>query len=184
MTDRIFRCAMLLSIAFGLLLIPTRLPAEPKPDEKDRMTAQLVCEYLQRGHLNKPEIGYDISRRLFRRFIKDLDPAKLYFTKADIDDLKKQETDLDDMVLKGDLSFAFKVYGKFVARVAQRVKLVEELVDLKHDFTAKESMSTVRVLSISTGSAATRRSNLRRRRCGGLPAWPRARSRPPFPSPS
>jgi carboxyl-terminal processing protease len=142
MTERIFRIPAMLSIALGLLLLPSRLSAEPKPDDKDRMTAQLVCEYLQRGHLNKPEIGDEISRRLFRRFIKDLDPAKLYFTKADIDDFKKQETDLDDMVLKGDLSFAFKVYGKFVARIAQRVKLVEELVDVAHDFTIKESMST------------------------------------------
>jgi carboxyl-terminal processing protease len=145
MTERIFRAkswVTLLVVAAASFLLAPRASAEPKPDPKDRMVAQMVCEFLQRGHLNKPEIGEEVSRRLMRRFLKDMDPAKLYFTKADIDEFKKQETDLASSVLKGDLTFAYKVYAKYVERVAERVKLVEELVEAKHDFTVNESMST------------------------------------------
>jgi carboxyl-terminal processing protease len=131
----------LLLLAAGLIQTP-RAAAEPKPSPQDATTCQLVCEFLQRGHLNKPEIGDEISRRLFKRFLKGLDPGKLYFTKDDVENLKKQETELDDMVLKGDLSFAYKAFDKYLARLAERQKLIEELVAASHDYTVQESMDT------------------------------------------
>jgi len=145
MIGRNSRTKPISAIAAGLavfFLFVGRTPAEPKPDRQDQIIAELVCEYLKQGHLNKPKIDDEISRRLFRRYLKALDPAKLYFTKSDVDDFKKQETELDDMVQKGDLSFAYKVYDRFLERLAQRQKLVEEFVAAKHDFTVNESMDT------------------------------------------
>ncbi len=98
----------------GLLIVPTRTSADPQTDKQNEMIAQLVCEYVKQGHLNKPEINDELSRRLFKRFLKELDPAKLYFMKSDVEEFKKQETVLDDQALKGDLSFAYKVYNRFV----------------------------------------------------------------------
>jgi carboxyl-terminal processing protease len=145
MTERNFpakRYFTLLAVLAGLFLALGRTPAEPIPSKQDRLIAQMVCGFLQQGHLNRPEIGDEVSRRIFRHFLKDLDPAKLYFLQSDIDEFKKQETDLDDMLLQGDLSFAYKVYERFVARVAERQKLVEEFVNATHDFTANEVMDT------------------------------------------
>jgi carboxyl-terminal processing protease len=124
-----------------LFLIPASSGAQPKPGEQDGAITKLVCEYVRQGHLNKPEIGDEISRRLHQRFLKALDSAKLYFTKADIDEFNKNQTDLDDMLLKGDVSFAFKVYEKYLERLAERQKLIEEFVEAKHDFTLNESMN-------------------------------------------
>ena len=42
------------------------------------------------------------------------------------------------MLLKGDLSFAYKVYERLLKRISERHKLVEELVKATHDFTVKE----------------------------------------------
>jgi carboxyl-terminal processing protease len=145
MTERIFpakRYVTLLAVLAGLFLATARTPAEPIPSKQDRLIAQMVCGFLQQGHLNKPQIGDEVSRRLFRHFLKDLDPAKLYFLQSDIEEFKKQETELDDMLLQGDLSFAYKVYERFVTRVAERQKLVEEFVGATHDFTANESLET------------------------------------------
>jgi carboxyl-terminal processing protease len=128
--------------ALALLLGTARAPAEPTLGKQDPVVAQMVCEFLARGHLNKPEIGDEISRRLFHRFLDDLDPSKLYFMKSDIEEFKKQETELDDMLLKGDLSFPYKVYTRYLKRIGQRLKLVEELVEAKHDFTVKEYLDT------------------------------------------
>jgi carboxyl-terminal processing protease len=144
MTQRLLRATPLLALlatAAGLLL-PPRAPAEPTPGKQDKMVVRLVCGFLHQGHLTQPEIGDELSKRLFRRFFKELDPAKLYFLKADVDEFKKDETELDDMLLQGDLSFAYKVYERFVTRLGQRVKLVDELVNATHDFTVKESLST------------------------------------------
>src|SRR4051812_12055282 len=87
----------LLAIAAGLLLAATA-PAVPKRTAQDGLVAQLVCEILKRGHLAQPKLGEDVSRRLFLRFLKDLDANKVYFTKDDIDEFKKQETKLTGML--------------------------------------------------------------------------------------
>ncbi len=136
------RRALLPAALLGLLLAPLWLSAEPVPGKDDRLVTQIVCEMLQQGHVTRPKIGDDISKRLFQRFLKDLDPGKLYFLKADIDDFKKHQTELDDMLLKGDLSFAYKVYQRLAQRIGQRLKLIDELLELKHDFTVKEYLQT------------------------------------------
>src|SRR5262249_659487 len=118
----------------GLLLIPLWLSAEPVPGRDDRLVAKVVAQLLQQGHVTKPKIGEEISKRLFQRYLKDLDPGKLYFLQSDIDDFKKQETELGSMLLKGDVGFAYKVYGRFLERIGQRLKLIDELLDGKYDF--------------------------------------------------
>jgi carboxyl-terminal processing protease len=145
MSERIsrrLRPGVLLAAAAALLLLARHTPAEPRLARHDPLVVRMVCEFLHRGHLNRPEIGDEVSRRLFRRFLKDLDPAKLYFVQSDIDEFKKNETDLDDMLLAGDLSFPYKVYQRFITRQAERQKLVEEFVAAEHDFTVKEYLST------------------------------------------
>jgi carboxyl-terminal processing protease len=132
------KCLVTLAAITVGLLHTTPAPAEPKLAKHDPLVARMVCEFLRRGHLNRPEIGDELSRRLFRRFLKNLDPAKLYFLQSDIDEFKKHETDLDDMLLAGDLSFAYEVYERFLTRLRERVELVQELVGMDHDFTAKE----------------------------------------------
>jgi carboxyl-terminal processing protease len=145
MTQRIARMkrtVVLLAAIAGLLWIAPRLAAEPIPGKQDRLVVQMVCSLLQQGHLARPDIGDELSRRLFKRFFKEMDPSKLYFVKADVDELKKFETQLDDMLLDGDLTFAYKVYDRFLTRLGERLKLVEEFVQAPHDFTVKESMGT------------------------------------------
>ncbi len=133
---------LLLGAIAGLLLFPLCGSGEPVPGKNDRLVAQVVCELLQEGHVTRPKIGDEISKRLFRRFLKDLDPNKVYFLKSDIDEFKKHETELDDQLLKGDMSFAYKVYGRLVERIGERLKLIGELLDAKQDFTVKEYLET------------------------------------------
>jgi carboxyl-terminal processing protease len=131
-----------LGVMLTLLLLPLCSSAEPVPGREDRLIAQVVCELLQQGHVTRPNIGEDVSRRLFQRYLKDLDPAKNYFLRSDIDEFKKYETDLGERLIKGDISFAYLVYERFVHRIGERLKLIEELLDTKYDFTVKEYLNT------------------------------------------
>src|SRR5436305_475398 len=99
-----------LAAALLFMLLPGWLTAQPTPGKDDRVVAQMVCSILQDGHVTRPMINDEVSRRLFQRFFKELDPSKLYFVKSDIDEFKKYDTELDDMLLRGDISFAYKVY--------------------------------------------------------------------------
>jgi carboxyl-terminal processing protease len=146
MTERMLRTKSLialLAIVAGLLWLSAPAPAEPKLDkEQDPLVAKLVCTLLKGAHLSKPEIGDELSRRLYRRFLKEIDPSKLYFTKSDIDEFKKDETELAEQLAKGKLDFAYKVYDRLVKRLEERLKLVEEFVEAKHDYTVKEYLET------------------------------------------
>jgi carboxyl-terminal processing protease len=136
------RLALLAALACLLLIARLAPAADPVPSKQDSLVAQLVCNFLQRGHLVQPELDAELSKRLFQRFFKNLDPTKNYFLKSDLEDFSKHETKLGALVKQGDLSFAYQVYERFVMRIAQRQKLIEGLVQAPHDFTVKESLST------------------------------------------
>jgi carboxyl-terminal processing protease len=135
-----FYLALAAALILGLISMPA--PAEPVPGKQDRQVIQLVSELLHEGHLNRPEMGAEISRKLFRKFVKDLDPGKLYFLKSDYDEFKRYENDLSDQLLQGDMRFAYLVYNRMITRMSERQKLIEELVNAPQDFTVKEYLDT------------------------------------------
>jgi carboxyl-terminal processing protease len=139
---RVLPLAAVAAVFAGLLLFRGPAPADPKLDKKDQLVARVVCEFLRQLHLSHPQIGDDISRRLFTKFLKDLDPNKLYFLQSDIDEWKKYETELDDQLLRGELDFPYKVYERLMTRLNERMKWAEELVAANHDFTVKEYLDT------------------------------------------
>jgi carboxyl-terminal processing protease len=140
MIQRLFPAQRRLALAalLAVLFAPLSVSAQPTPGKDDALLAQMVCAILQQGHVTRPTIGDTVSKRLFNRFLKDLDPAKVYFLKGDIDEFKKSETELDDMLQEGDVRFAYRVYQRFVERVGQRLKLIDELLAAKQDFSVKE----------------------------------------------
>src|SRR5262249_12449741 len=44
------------------------------------------------------------------------------------------------MALKGDTTFAYRVFNKFLERIDERVRLVDELLPIKQDFTIDEEI--------------------------------------------
>src|SRR5262245_35229952 len=88
-----------------LSVIARRGFAEPVPGRYDKLITQGVVEVLHQAHLNRPEIGDDLSKRLFHKFLKDVDPGKLYLLNADYEEFKKYETTLDDELLQGEMRF-------------------------------------------------------------------------------
>ena len=71
-------------------------------------------------------------------FIKDLDPAKYSFLKADVEEFKKEGPTLDDQVREGNIDFARKVFDRFLQRQDERFKTQLELLKQKPDFTVDE----------------------------------------------
>jgi carboxyl-terminal processing protease len=110
----------------------------PAPQPEDQETAKIVVDLLERGHMARPVIDDEISVKWCDNFLKDLDPGKYYFLKADVDEFKKESRDLDDQIRNGDLEFARKVFDRFLLRADERFKVQMALLDQKHDFTVDE----------------------------------------------
>jgi len=126
-----------MTLLVATTIFTQQLSAQRSPAET---TAKRVCEMIQRFHISQGNIDDGVSSRLFDKFIKDLDPQKLYFTQADIDDLSKQKTQLDDLLKAGSIEFAYTTYDRYLKRLDQRMALVEKLIDVDHDFTLDETM--------------------------------------------
>jgi carboxyl-terminal processing protease len=141
-----FRLIGLSLLCASLAVLGRALWADSGPTPQDARVVKTVAEFMQEGHVSRYKIDDEISRRMFRTFLMErfrgLDPTKVYFTAADVAEFRRHETTLDDEVLKGDVSFAYKVLERFRQRMKERMALVEEFVNAEHDFTVDEYIST------------------------------------------
>ena len=114
----------------------------PVPGPNDRQITLAVKSYLEREHFLRHPIDDEIAARWFDTFLEALDPQKVYFLQADVDAFAAKKTLLDDLVRRGDVSFAYEVYDRFLQRVDERLPWVEQLLDTKLDFNRNESIAT------------------------------------------
>ena len=112
------------------------------PGAGERRVTLIVRGMIKEEHLSRHPLDDEISHRTMKMFLEGFDPRKMYFTQADIDEFKTKENDLDDEVNHGDVRFAYLVFNRYLQRLDERIKLVEELVNTPHDFTKQESIVT------------------------------------------
>lgn len=107
----------------------------------DQLTAKIVVMLLERGHMAKPKIDDETAKKWCKTFLKELDPQKNYFLKADVDEFTAEATTLDDKIREGNLDFPNRVFRRYVERSDQRLKTVIAILEGgKTDFTVEESI--------------------------------------------
>ncbi len=133
--------ATLLFCVLGGLCWSTQAEARPtKPSATDRQIAVAVSILLERQHLTGHDMDDEISERGLHSLLKTLDPLKLYFYQQDVDEFSTSKHDLDEMVKRGDIRFAYVIFDRFLTRVGERIQIAVAEVDVEHDFTLDEEM--------------------------------------------
>ncbi len=122
----------------GLLTLPGADLKEPRAN--DRHVTNIVTRLLQREHLSKHGLDDEISQRGIDAFVKSLDPLKLYFYKSDVDEFNLHRNRLDDYLKDNDIKFAYTVFNRFLERVDERIAMVDEILQMEHDFSVDEEM--------------------------------------------
>jgi carboxyl-terminal processing protease len=131
-----------LTVLAILALISVVVGAQaPAPTQVNEQTAKRVVRLLEQGHMAKPQINDDIAVRWCKNFLKDLDPQKVYFEKADVEEFKAHASMLDDRIKEGNLEFSRLVFERYVKRVDQWLAAVLELLKEKPDFTVDEAIN-------------------------------------------
>lgn len=89
-----------------------------------------MSRILQNGHYARLPFDDTLSQRIFKDYIGDLDPARLYFEQGDIDEFQKKfGKELDDMLMsKQSMTAATAIYERYQERVKQRAATVENLL--------------------------------------------------------
>ncbi len=136
-----YRVVIKISLAV-VLLVATAYGAShmKEPPEGQARVAMLVAQMVERFHISHKEIDDEVSSDFLERYLKDLDPRKLYFTKADVELLRQKSKTLDDSIKSGDVSFAFTTYKLFTHRLLERIEKAQKLIDAEHDFSVDEEM--------------------------------------------
>lgn len=110
------------------------------PPSKYEQILKLVNEMLTQGHFSPQDVNDAFSKKVFKKFIGELDPEKNIFTKSDIESLKKFETKIDDE-LKGAKVECFLAAGAlFNKRMEESAKLYKEKLSQPFEFTTNEEI--------------------------------------------
>ena len=128
------------TLILGVLVVWPALADLEGPSSKDGRVARAVTVMIRHDHISRHPLDDEISARCFKTFLKALDPGRLYFYQSDVDELAKSKTQIDDMLKRGDISFAYDVFKIYLKRVDERVAVAKELLNVKHDFTIDEEM--------------------------------------------
>lgn len=110
------------------------------PRPQDRRVALTISALMPRRHISGDKLNDEYSQRAMKIFLESLDPMKLYFYQSDIDVFSQKRLEIDDMVRRGDVAFAYEVFQRFLERVDERVVLVDELLQGEFDFDREESI--------------------------------------------
>ena len=68
------------------------------PTAEDHTIAEEVAWLMEKQHLSRHPLDKEISQRCLKKFLKSLDPMKLYFYQSDIDEFTKHQDELSGRV--------------------------------------------------------------------------------------
>ena len=99
-----------------------------------------VGEILEKEHYSPKNINDDFSKRVFKKFIEELDGDKTHFLQSDINTLKKYETLIDDEI-HGTVAieFAPAVSAIYDQRIKEVIEIYKNILDKPFDFKKDET---------------------------------------------
>jgi carboxyl-terminal processing protease len=137
----------LLSVLLVLALAGSTQAAAPvsttppvlTPLESQAQTANVTAQILTRYHYKTMPLDDAMSEKIFDRYLKSLDPGRLFLLQTDIDQFTPARTKLDDAINNGDLRIPFAMFNLYEARYYERMAFARKLLVQGFDFAQDES---------------------------------------------
>ncbi len=135
-SPRVIACLLLCLCAS---LVQAEISYAPEQPE----TAVEIIDELTNKHYRKQPLDDELSRQFLHQYIDSLDPAKSYLLQSDLDEFSRWETELDDMLKRGDLTAGFAIFNRYIERATDRLKSNISLLqsDFQFDLGRDESLS-------------------------------------------
>jgi len=115
------------------------IPTEKKEDpEKDKLLLELLAFVLEKGHYSPIEMNDDFSKKVYAKYLDNIDPTKRFFIQSDIDEFQKYETSIDDMIKSKDLTFFNLTNERLLKRMKEAREIYEDVLAKPFDFNQKE----------------------------------------------
>ncbi len=131
----------LLTVAFSTQAISLEPSSTLRlaPTKEQAQTAYLSAQLLGRYHYKTQPLDDALSEKIFDRYLKSLDPERLFFTQSDVDAFSEARTRLDDAIQRGNLAVPFAMFQRYEQRAVERLSTAREQLKQGFDFSQKES---------------------------------------------
>ena len=114
-------------------------PSYLRPEQKQMQSASLAAEVLTRFHYKAMPLDDAMSKKVFDRYLKALDPDKFFFTQSDIDQLSTFQDKLDNAIKEQNLGIPFTIFNRYTQRALERLTYARQLLKKGFDFKQKEN---------------------------------------------
>ncbi|MGV6825518.1 MAG: carboxy terminal-processing peptidase [bacterium] len=114
-------------------------PGSLNQTREHRQAALIISKVIERYHYSGVELNDEISARILDKYLDALDPTRLFFLRADINEFEQYRDQLDDTIQRGDVEPAFVIFSRFRERANQAVDgALEQLYSGNLDFSKDE----------------------------------------------
>ena len=110
------------------------------PPSKYEQILKLVGSMLAEAHFSPQNINDDFSKKVFKKFMADLDREKNMFLQSDMNALKKFETKVDDEIKGAPVEFFLEAGKIFNKRMEEIALVYGELLSKPFEFGADEEV--------------------------------------------
>lgn len=134
-----------ITAAHGASLGADRAPPNALlPDAQEARAAHLVTELMPRYHYKAVPLDESLSSKIFDQYLKALDPEKLFYVQADIDQLADARTKLGVEMQNGDIGRPFAIFNLYVKRANDRFTYARTLLKKGFSFDSTETYQFAR----------------------------------------
>ncbi len=145
-----YKKSMWLAFAFAAGIQANTPAVEPpqspslKPLQQQVEAAHLTAKVIGEHHYRPVALDDALSEKIFDSYLKALDPEKMFFVQADIDQWKEARSKLDDALLTDNLELPFAVFNLYAKRAIERFTYADSLLKAGFDFQQNESYQYLR----------------------------------------
>ncbi len=111
---------------------------------QQQLVAMTLSRIMESNHYSKLRFDDALSPQVFEEFLVTLDPQRRIFLATDIAEFTPFRQILDDQFKEGDLTFAVKVYNRYLQRLQERVAFVHATLAKPLDTANDESLEISR----------------------------------------
>lgn len=131
---------ILMIVAASFLAFKTLGKGNDTPPGNYEKIMKLVGEMLSHGHYSPQDINDAFSKKVFKKYITELDADKSIFLQSDIEALKKFETKIDDEIKGAPVEFSLAAGKIFNKRAEESAAIINSILSTPFDFSADEDV--------------------------------------------
>lgn len=99
-----------------------------------------VAKLLQTDHYQPQPIDDAFSKKIFQKYLTELDPERSYFTKSDIQALEPFSNQIDNELLGDPVRFFLAAGKRFQERMEESAKVANDLLSRPFEFQLRETI--------------------------------------------